>query len=100
VTFTAYWRRLYKQTYIHHKCAVCHLQGLTLFGTKHSVHHRETVFTTKLEHHYPRRGRTSETKTTKAAHWYIVLSDCALEFYEGTALCVSQIQAPTFQAPP
>jgi len=46
------------------------------------VHHRETVFTTKLEHHYPRRGRTSETKTTKAAHWYIVLSDCALEFYE------------------
>lgn len=52
-------------------------------GPVNRVHHRETTFTTKLEHHYPIRGRNpTGEKTLKAAHWYIVISDCALEFYE------------------
>jgi len=40
------------------------------------------VFSTKLEHHYPSRGRDRGVKVAKATHWYVVVSDCALEFYE------------------
>ena len=38
---------------------------------------------TKLEHSYPTgRGRNPSAMKFKAAHWYVVMSDCALEFYE------------------
>ena len=50
-------------------------------GPVNRIHHRETVFTTKLEHTYPTRGR-NPTPVAKATHWYVVVSDCALEFYE------------------
>ena len=51
-------------------------------GPVNRIHHRETVFSTKLEHHYPSRGRDRGVKVAKATHWYVVVSDCALEFYE------------------
>ena len=50
-------------------------------GPVNRIHHRETVFTTKLVHTYPTRGR-DPTPVAKATHWYVVVSDCALEFYE------------------
>mmetsp|Transcript_762 Transcript_762/g.2963 ORF Transcript_762/g.2963 Transcript_762/m.2963 type:complete len:623 (-) Transcript_762:202-2070(-) len=52
-------------------------------GPVNRITHRETVFSTKLEHTYPIRGRNSKgERVLKAAHWYVVVSDCALEFYE------------------
>ena len=51
-------------------------------GPVNRIHHRETVFSTKLEHSYPSRGRDRGVKVAKATHWYVVVSDCALEFYE------------------
>jgi hypothetical protein len=52
-------------------------------GPVNRITHRETVFSTKLEHTYPIRGRNpTGERVLKAAHWYVVISDCALEFYE------------------
>lgn len=51
-------------------------------GPLNRVEHRETTFTTTLAHHTPKgRGRDVE-KVPKAAHWYVAVSDCRLEFYD------------------
>jgi len=47
------------------------------------ISHRETEFHHTLEHYHPTgRGRNPSEKVAKATYWYVVMSDCALEFYE------------------
>ena len=51
-------------------------------GPLNRVEHRETTFTTPLVHHRPKgRGRDVE-RTPVSAHWYVVVADCRLEFYD------------------
>ena len=52
-------------------------------GPLDAIQHRETTFEHTLEHYHPTgRGRKHHQKVTKATFWYIVMTDCALEFYE------------------
>ena len=51
-------------------------------GPLNRVEHRETTFTTTLAHHRPKgRGRDVE-RVPVSAHWYVVVADCRLEFYD------------------
>lgn len=51
-------------------------------GPLNRVEHRETTFTTSLSHHRPKgRGRDVE-RVPVSAHWYVVVADCRLEFYD------------------
>lgn len=51
-------------------------------GPLNKITHRETEFTTPLEHHHPTgKGRNPNQKVAKSTYWYVVMSDCALEFY-------------------
>lgn len=51
-------------------------------GPLNRVEHRETTFTTSLAHHRPKgRGRDVE-RVPVSAHWYVVVADCRLEFYD------------------
>ena len=51
-------------------------------GPANRITHRESTFKTELAHHYPLgRGRNPRgIKHAKSSHWYVVVSDCALEF--------------------
>ncbi len=53
-------------------------------GPANRITHRESTFKTELAHHYPLgRGRNPRgIKHAKSSHWYVVVSDCALEFYD------------------
>ena len=58
-----------------------------LEGPAEYLHHREAIFSSKLEKLLYTRRRVGKQRgpretATVSSHWYVVVSDCALEFYE------------------
>lgn len=61
-----------------------HTRALRSFsGPLDTIKHRETTFHHTLEHYHPTgRGRNPSQRVSKSTYWYVVITDCALEFYE------------------